>query len=308
MKMLAGDAKTKSVIQARFDGMKMVHAERQHPPENAAASHEEEAACADPPADQATGEKSVAGAGRLQSSRFGARRTLSLLWSLVMIGFFVVSGFQVGGLARYVHSVTAKAPPIAQKADGIVVLTGGENRLRTATELLSVGKSERLLITGVNPALTDATLRRELRVDDRLYNCCIDIDREARDTIGNAIAAKRWAEKHDVRSLIVVTSALHMPRALREIGHAVQGVALFAAPVNVPNDQEWWRDSTRVRDILREYAKLVIVGLRDRLNAITGEPWPTMPMLHYIARAERNGDNETALSAESQGLDAADSR
>ena len=55
--------------------------------------------------------------------------------------------------------------------------------------------------------------------------CCVDFDRSL-NTLGNAIETKRWAEGRGFRSLIVVTSNYHMPRALAEIAHQLPDVAL----------------------------------------------------------------------------------
>ena len=44
-------------------------------------------------------------------------------------------------------------------------------------------------------------------------------------TRGNAAETAEWARAHQVRSLIVVTSAYHMPRALAELGRDLPDVA-----------------------------------------------------------------------------------
>ena len=47
--------------------------------------------------------------------------------------------------------------------------------------------------------------------------CCVDLDYSAINTEGNAIETKRWAHRRGIRSLIVVTSNYHMPRAMAEL-------------------------------------------------------------------------------------------
>ena len=138
-----------------------------------------------------------------------------------------------------------------------------------------------MLLTGVNTSLSEGSLKKVLNVDEALFNCCIIVDRMARDTIGNALATKKWAEQIKAKSLVIVTGAFHMPRALKELRHAIQDVAFIEAPVNVPSDNGWWRDSSRLRDMLREYAKLLFVSGRDYVNEWTGKPWPTMPLRRF---------------------------
>lgn len=203
-----------------------------------------------------------------------------------MLAVFVLAGFQIGGFARYIYRVTTPTAPVDAMADGIVVLTGGENRIHAAMMLLAAGKSKKLLITGVNPSLSPASLRKSLAIDNALFDCCVEVDHTARDTIGNALVAGTWARKTGAKSLIVVTGAFHMPRAMKELGHATEGVDLIASSVNVPLTDEWWKDQARVRDMLREYAKLVIVSTRDYVNGWTGTPWPKMPM--YEMAVERH--------------------
>lgn len=220
-----------------------------------------------------------------KKKRSQARRVGGLFWSLCLILLFIAGGTFLGGLARYISVVTKPTTPVFISADGIIVLTGGKNRIRAGLHLLEEGKGKRLLITGVNPAISDQSIHRIANIDDAWFGCCVDIDRTALDTIGNALAAKKWTDTHKIQSAIIVTGALHMPRALRELSHALGPVKLIAASVNVPSDKTWWHDSRRVRDLLREYSKLAVVTVRDGLNALMGWPWPTMPMRDALSKA-----------------------
>src|SRR5664280_94201 len=55
----------------------------------------------------------------------------------------------------------------------------------------------------------------------KFFTCCIDLDRSALNTFGNALETKRWAREHNFNSLIVVTSNWHMPRAQRLVSSAL---------------------------------------------------------------------------------------
>lgn len=208
-------------------------------------------------------------------SRF--RNLTSICWSLTLLGAFIGVGVFVGGFIRYMSIVTLPTPETTAKADGIVVLTGGENRLREAASLFSKGASERLLVTGVNPALSSASFQKVLGLPADAVDCCVSIDRAATDTIGNALATRQWNKQLGAKSLIVVTGALHMPRAIKELSHALPDVKLIAAPVNVPDGEAWWRNRARLRDMVREYMKFSVIIGRDILNNVMDWPWPTMP-------------------------------
>jgi uncharacterized SAM-binding protein YcdF (DUF218 family) len=78
------------------------------------------------------------------------------------------------------------------------------------------------------------------------------------------LEAQRWARAHRMHSLIVVTSAYHMPRALAEIAHALPGVELVAYPVanGKLRPHQWARDLALARLLAYEYAKYLIAVAR----------------------------------------------
>ena len=81
----------------------------------------------------------------------------------------------------------------------------------------------------------------------------ITLDRAAASTHGNAVQTTAWAREHAVGSLIVVTAAFHMPRAMAELSRALPNVRLYAMPVcSSPA-------STSPRLLLGEYLKLLAV-------------------------------------------------
>jgi uncharacterized SAM-binding protein YcdF (DUF218 family) len=157
-----------------------------------------------------------------------------------------------------------------RKADGIVVLTGGSSRVSDAMELLAGGYGQRLLISGVHPANEASDISRSLPDNQSLLTCCVDLDYSAVNTRSNAAETRRWVRERGFKSLIVVTSNYHMPRAIVELSHAMPDIALipFAVVGDKWRDEPWWTSGATVRLLLSEYVKYVAAEVRVRLADI----------------------------------------
>lgn len=116
-------------------------------------------------------------------------------------------------------------------ADGIVVLTGGPDRIEEALKLMESGMAKKLLISGVHPDVAEKTLQAMTGRSKELFDCCIDIDHKALDTVGNAIEAAVWSNDNGIKSLIIVTANYHMPRAMIEFRRHDKEILLISYPV-----------------------------------------------------------------------------
>lgn len=169
----------------------------------------------------------------------------------------------LAGFAVFAERATRRpAPEPPPHADGVVALTGaGGARLATAMSLLERDAAGRLLITGVNPAATDEDIRRVAETTSAKFDCCVDLDRTARTTVGNALETAAWARARGYRSLIVVTSDFHMARSLLELDRAFldDPIELHPYPVRTPlgAGPSWWRDPTASRRLFVEYVKFL---------------------------------------------------
>jgi uncharacterized SAM-binding protein YcdF (DUF218 family) len=174
------------------------------------------------------------------------------------------------GFVRYISLVPMDEIPLQQKADGIVALTGGPDRIGDAAELLAAGRGKRLLITGVNPATRMEELIKLMPRYEQVFTCCTDLDRSALNTIGNAIETRRWAREKGFTSLVVVTSRFHMPRALAELGHQLPDVALIPYPVVTEKQkaEPWWSNFPAARAAAFEYLKYVAALVRMKFDWI----------------------------------------
>lgn len=213
-----------------------------------------------------SGEPAHQPAGAIGGSAEAARPTGWRLRRLTGIILLVVSLAGVGGFASFLRQVQSQtAPDIATvRADGVAVLTGGRARLEPAVALLRQVDGARLLVSGVNRNLSAETLRRTLGVDESLFACCVDIDRQAEDTIGNAEYTARWAREHGFETLVIVTNDYHMPRALLEMRRALPDVEIMPYPVvNRPaSGRPGTADFDRYRVLGGEFGKYLVALAR----------------------------------------------
>lgn len=194
------------------------------------------------------------------------------------VGFFTMSAAVLGALALvvgfglFVERMPAEQTTFDRKADGIVVLTGGAARIPDAIELLATGHGQRLLITGVHRATSSAEIARLMPLYVKVFACCVDLDRSALNTLGNALETRRWTRERGFQSLIVVTSSWHMPRAMVELGHQLPGVTLIPFPVVTDKikSERWWSSAPAARLLVTEYLKYLFVLVRTRIDPDAG--------------------------------------
>lgn len=136
------------------------------------------------------------------------RRFLSLILTVWLLGWagFVVSLPGAGG---------------ETKTDAIVVLTGGAGRIQRGLDHLGRGHARRMLVSGVDPAVRPGELAQLQNAPANLFACCVDLGKDAVDTRSNAAEAARWLKRRHFRSVRLVTTDWHMPRARFELERAV---------------------------------------------------------------------------------------
>ncbi|WP_330084776.1 YdcF family protein [Methylocystis iwaonis] len=186
----------------------------------------------------------------------------------------------VAGYVWFALSLARNEPRLTVRAEGIVVFTGGSDRVQEAAELLARGQANRMLITGVNRATRSSVLARLLPVSHRLFDCCVDLGYQAQDTIGNARETREWAQTRNIsHSLIVVTSNYHMPRALAELSAELPDVTLHPFPVvsDHVNVAGWASDVGVIRLVGGEYLKYL--GALARITLRQNETGPDMTAL-----------------------------
>jgi uncharacterized SAM-binding protein YcdF (DUF218 family) len=193
------------------------------------------------------------------------------------IGFLTMAAVAAGlvllvcGFLWFFLQIPTEEMQLDSKADGIVVLTGAAARIPDAIELLAAERGKRLLISGVYRNTRSTEIARLTPLYSKYFSCCIDLDRSALNTFGNAIQTRRWAREHNFNSLIIVTSNWHMPRAMNELAHQLPDVTLIPYPViseKVKNDP-WWQNGATARLLIGEYFKYLFGILRLHIDPDT---------------------------------------
>ena len=176
---------------------------------------------------------------------------------LIFDGLLLLLVLLITGFIVFANGIDRELREPQQSADGIAVLTGGVSRIDQAIKLLADGKAKRVLITGVNRTTTLEALKNLASQGDQYFTCCVDIDKDARNTIDNATETSAWVALRHYGSIIVVTSNYHMPRALAELARVMPGVTLIPYSVvdnNVHLDP-WWNYPGTSKLLLSEYLK-----------------------------------------------------
>lgn len=193
----------------------------------------------------------------------------------VALTCLAVGGLWLAGFAWFIQDAS-KASVTAPVCDGIVALTGGEQRVDTGITLLRGGYGHLLLISGVGPHVT---LQHILHLQQESLSSLlaerITLGRRATSTIGNAHETAQWARDNHLHRLLVVTAGYHIRRAVLEIHRLAPDLALVPYPVVPPALQAPLSRRTLFL-MFREYNKFlgaeicVLTGLPDGREGLDG--------------------------------------
>jgi uncharacterized SAM-binding protein YcdF (DUF218 family) len=140
------------------------------------------------------------------------RRKIYLILVLTVLGI-------LGGFFRHEFLLIEHEPISAwtedHKADCAVVLTGGPGRIREGFDLLSQGQVRKLIISGVHPRATLREIFPTWPFYGTLHEEDVVLERRSGTTYGNAQQSLPLVEAMHCRSLVLITSQVHMRRAYK---------------------------------------------------------------------------------------------
>lgn len=140
-------------------------------------------------------------------------------------------------------------------ADAIVVLAGGRGRIEEGVHLFKEARSKYLLLVGVDPSVKKSDLYRPGPGDPNQEN--VILEKTSRNTLENAIFGRDIIVKHDIHSIILITSRYHLKRSSILFRNSLpKDVAIFPYPVDSSKLKEsWWNHGGSFQLLFREFYK-----------------------------------------------------
>nr|WP_078706170.1 YdcF family protein [Bartonella sp. WD16.2] len=187
-------------------------------------------------------------------SRYVPLTVLVLFITILLIGVTFVT------FSEKIEHLTPPNP--LPQADAIIVLTGGENRIKTGVELLQKGLGSQLLISGVNTTIDLNKLIDATYINSHLLSSRIDFGYEATNTKGNAQESAAWIKKHNYKTVYIVTHDYHMVRSLLELKYLMPHIHFIAYPIKENTTGSWVKQINQMRILVSEYIKNIGVYIR----------------------------------------------
>lgn len=172
------------------------------------------------------------------------------------------------------------SPPAS--AGGSANLSAAADRLVFAAKLYELGKAPTILIsggngsrTGAGPMDAESVHAAALLTAWGVPTSAILTETESVNTYENAVYSKLMLDQHDLKKILLVTSALHMPRALATFQSAgidaTPAATDFESSASRPSGLEAWvanpaalEGTTRV---LKEYAGWIVYRQRGWIGS-----------------------------------------
>ncbi|MCE3233035.1 MAG: YdcF family protein [Rickettsiaceae bacterium] len=169
----------------------------------------------------------------------------------------------LSGLVLFVKTIPNTNNDDTLATDGIVILTGGTNRLDAGIKLLNEKKANKLLISGVGKEANLASLlilSGNLPDNIAQLTDSIQLGYEAKNTKQNAEEAARWVRENNFQSIRLVTSNYHINRSMAEFKKQLPDVKIIPYSVT-PNNfelKQWWKSGSMKKLLVLEYNKYLL--------------------------------------------------
>jgi len=159
-----------------------------------------------------------------------AKKKNGLFKSLLKAPFYLFIAWALGFMLFWTR-LPAPHSGGTVRADAVVVLTGGPERLEAGVRLLANANARIMLASGVHRDVLPRELSVLTGADMALFDCCITLDYAAQNTIENAVETAKWTSKNQVKSLILVTADYHIQRSILLFRKSMPDTTIIAYPV-----------------------------------------------------------------------------
>jgi len=185
-------------------------------------------------------------------------------WLITIIIILAVLGF--GGFVGIGYYLSPQQAP--QKADAIVVVSGGQTTSRAAKgiELFREGYAPNIIFSGaaIDDGPSNAYAMREQALDAGISKDNIFIDEISQNTYENAVNSKKILDSQKAKKIILVTSPYHQRRA-NQTFRSVLGPDYEVIGVSAFDDRwsksQWWRRGFPLFITFSELWKLAYVNI-----------------------------------------------
>ena len=197
-----------------------------------------------------------------QKDAYHRKQTVKRIAKLSVLGVLIA----VACLQHFVLTLPQPKTGLPASTDGLVVPTGGQARIQEGILLLHNNTAQRMLITGVGKEVSKQVLAGQLNLSAEqlaTFRCCVDIEKTAMDTKGNAIATRYWADANQFSTIRLVTANYHLPRAHLEFVRMLPNHTIKGWPV-IPPDLHlgsWYLHWPAIRLLAKEYTKYLLARL-----------------------------------------------
>ena len=148
-----------------------------------------------------------------------------------------------------------------QKADAIVVLTGGKGRVEEGVRLFRESRAQFLIFVGVDPSVRKSDLYRPSPGDPPAEN--VILEKSSRNTLENSIFGRDVIVQNGVHSVLLITSRYHLKRASILFRNSLpKDITIIPYPVDSANLKEsWWSHGGSFHLLFREFYKYCMLRM-----------------------------------------------
>ena len=148
-----------------------------------------------------------------------------------------------------------------QKADAIVVLTGGKGRVEEGIRLFREHRAGFLIFVGVDPSVRKSDLYRPKPGDPSADN--VLLEKSSRNTLENSIFGRDVIVGNGVHSVLLITSRYHLKRASILFRNSLpKDISIIPYPVDSVNLKEsWWNHGGSFHLLFREFYKYCMLRM-----------------------------------------------
>ncbi len=189
----------------------------------------------------------------------------------LILGIILIGLLWAIGLAAFIADLPPPTRNTPAKTEAVVVYTGGGGaRISAGMAVFAQGGGERLLISGVHRDTSRERLSELWSGSATLFECCVDLGREAHSTQGNALEAANWAIENEFNHVLLVTSEYHMPRAIAETRAKLPGATIMPYAVASGYLDDKGRPISRLawKKLAGEYTKFLLARVTSFFSAM----------------------------------------